>query len=282
MPRSLSKTQTDRLGRRLRAEAIPDPDDLAELQRVRADCDDVLHSIASILQGDLGLKPSRRVKTVQTIIEKLQRSPTMALSRMQDIAGARVVVDGTRSGQDHVVQQICSRFAAKKVYDRRAAPSHGYRAVHVVVEHDDCLVEIQVRTRRQDTWAQFFERLADRWGRQIRYGQPPDHAEHELAAGVTRAAFVEMLHKVAGYIDEAERWEVRLEELQRAQETLRAVEMTDPVSSGDDPARLTRTIAVLEEVCRDIRAWLNERGAHLDAIEALLDSAIQHMTDEGR
>lgn len=57
--------------------------------------------------------------------------------------------------------------------NRRARPSFGYRAVHVIVSLDGINIEIQVRTLMQHVWADLMERLADRFGRQIRYGQPP-------------------------------------------------------------------------------------------------------------
>ena len=60
-----------------------------------------------------------------------------------------------------------------RIVDRRVSPSYGYRAVHVIVCLDGVTIEIQVRTLMQHVWADLMERLADRLGRQIRYGQPP-------------------------------------------------------------------------------------------------------------
>jgi len=51
---------------------------------------------------------------------------------------------------------------------------HGYRAVHVVVYIGGLPVEIQVRTKAQDQWANAFEKFADVVGRGIRYGESPD------------------------------------------------------------------------------------------------------------
>ncbi|GGI66943.1 hypothetical protein GCM10010116_62080 [Microbispora rosea subsp. aerata] len=42
---------------------------------------------------------------------------------------------------------------------------------------DGIPVEIQVRTELQDVWAQILERLADQWGRGIRYGDAPENPE---------------------------------------------------------------------------------------------------------
>lgn len=52
-----------------------------------------------------------------------------------------------------------------------------------MVRIDDMLVEVQIRTELQDTWAQIVERLADRWGRGIRYGQDPEDPERTVRSG---------------------------------------------------------------------------------------------------
>ncbi len=65
------------------------------------------------------------------------------------------------------MEQIRHTFAdcmkSAKIVDRRAAPNHGYRAVHVIVYPESMPVEIQVRTFPQDLWAQAIERLGDEW-----------------------------------------------------------------------------------------------------------------------
>jgi ppGpp synthetase/RelA/SpoT-type nucleotidyltranferase len=69
------------------------------------------------------------------------------------------------SEQDHLVSQIAGLFPGAKKVDRRKRPSHGYRAVHLIVSVERRVVEIQVRTAMQDLWAQAMERLADKVGR---------------------------------------------------------------------------------------------------------------------
>lgn len=169
----VSKGEIDRLGRRLRSPDAISPDDLHLLQEWRAQHQAALDGVTKTLQRELSLVSTSRVKTIGTTLEKLQRMPTLGLSSMQDIAGTRVVVSGGRLVQDDVAKRIVDRFADHKLVDRRQKPVFGYRAVHVVVTVERRLVEIQVRTDLQDAWANFFERLADSWGRQIRYGQPP-------------------------------------------------------------------------------------------------------------
>jgi ppGpp synthetase/RelA/SpoT-type nucleotidyltranferase len=54
------------------------------------------------------------------------------------------------------------------VVDRRAKPSHGYRAVHVVVRESGLPVEVQVRTELQHSWTELSESLADTFGSDLK------------------------------------------------------------------------------------------------------------------
>lgn len=50
-----------------------------------------------------------------------------------------------------------------------------------------------MRTHLQDTWAQLFEKVADVWGRQIRYGGSPDEPTAIGPTGMTRVDTVTQL-----------------------------------------------------------------------------------------
>lgn len=210
----LSRSQIDKLGRRLRR-AGPNnvsDEDLNLLEQLLTAHGAVLSTVQLRLAAELGLPVTSRTKTTGTLVEKLQRSPTMALSRMQDIAGARLVAEMNRTEQDRLVARIVELFHGAEVKDRRAQPSYGYRAVHVIIEVDRRLVEIQVRTGLQDLWAQVMERLADRWGRGIRYGDPPDDPEVEVAAGFTRRDILELLMERSEIINRLEQVGARIVE----------------------------------------------------------------------
>ncbi len=162
--------QVDRLGERLRAAGTISEADLRLLQSYQHEHVVALRHVQDGISAALGgVAHTSRLKTIQTLHDKLRRQPTK-LSRMQDIAGVRIVKDMDRIEQDAIVEELRRAFPGAKEQDRRAQPSFGYRAVHVIVRHGRCSVEIQVRTRAQDLWAQTVERLGDRWGRQIRYG----------------------------------------------------------------------------------------------------------------
>src|SRR5207247_2523827 len=101
----------------------------------------------------------RPAKSTTAIREKLLRE-TIRLTQIQDIAGCRLIVDGI-ADQDAVTSALSRLFDNAIVVDRRDKPSHGYRAVHVIVSYSNRPVEIQVRTSLQHLWAEFSEKLSD-------------------------------------------------------------------------------------------------------------------------
>jgi ppGpp synthetase/RelA/SpoT-type nucleotidyltranferase len=185
----LTKSQIERLGYRLLGSSQPTGDDLAELHELLLIYGDALADTATAVQRDLGITSTPRIKTTGTILEKLERHGGSWLKSIQDIAGMRIVGSFGRAGQDALAAQLVELFAdtgrRPKVVDRRADPSHGYRAVHVIVFVRSVPVEIQVRTSLQHQWADLFEKLADRIGRGIRYGEPPDDLLPEAAQRAT-------------------------------------------------------------------------------------------------
>jgi len=91
--------------------------------------------------------------------------------------------------------------------------------VHVVIYPEGVPVEIQVRTEIQNDWAQVMESLADRWGRDIRYGASPLHPNRRAFGPtrrrriVTRAQAIRDLMKMSRGVDNAEVADVALAEM---------------------------------------------------------------------
>ena len=195
----------DRLGERLRASSDVSDEDLALLQQLRREFDDALARARELVVERLpGSNPTSRLKTVQTLVGKLAREESMSLSRMQDIAGLRIVRDMSLTEQDQLAAQMMELFPGSRLVDRRAKPSFGYRAVHVVIKVDGRLVEIQLRTGMQDRWAQIVERMADHWGRNIRYGADPDDATSAVGR-YSRAEVVELARRLSPLIEQCEK-----------------------------------------------------------------------------
>ncbi|RKQ86618.1 ppGpp synthetase/RelA/SpoT-type nucleotidyltransferase [Solirubrobacter pauli] len=165
--------------------------DITELHQLLEAYDDVLTATLTRVRDAIDVAPTSRVKNTGTILEKLERHGGSWLKSIHDLAGMRIVVDRDRNAQDALVSELIKLFGDEarepKVIDRRESPSHGYRAVHVIVFPEDMAVEIQVRTRWQHEWADMFEKLADRVGRDIRYGQPPETEVARLLVGAADA-----------------------------------------------------------------------------------------------
>ena len=164
----LSKSQVDRLGDRLRKGDINE-DDLRLLDSYRRSFTDAYEKVVGHIRDQLELEPTGRpAKSTTSIIDKLQRE-SIRLSQMQDIAGCRVIVPLLAS-QDEAVQRLKLLFDRVDFDDRRKKTSHGYRAVHVIVNQSGKLVEVQVRTSLQHTWAELSEKLSDEFDSSIKYG----------------------------------------------------------------------------------------------------------------
>jgi hypothetical protein len=200
--RPLSKSALERLGRRLVAGDQPQRVDIEQLHLLLGAYGPVLASSVDLVAAEVGLIPSSRVKTTATLVEKLRRNGGHTLSSIHDLAGMRLVVPAGRAEQDRVVEQICGLFVdgarPPRLIDRRVRPVQGYRAVHVIVYPDAYPIEVQVRTQWQHLWAEWFERLADQYGRGIRYGHPPS------TGGETAQEMVDRLIQLADQIAEAE------------------------------------------------------------------------------
>jgi ppGpp synthetase/RelA/SpoT-type nucleotidyltranferase len=169
----LTRSQVDKLGLRLRSADDPSEDDLIALDDYRLTFSEPCARVVDFLRIALGVTPtSRPGKSTHSVRYKIQRENTK-LSRMQDIAGCRLVVTSLKR-QNECIGETISLFAGSKQVDRRGTPSFGYRAVHVIVPIDDHrVVEVQVRTELQQAWAELSEKLADRFGPGIKYGRGP-------------------------------------------------------------------------------------------------------------
>jgi len=146
-----------------------------------------IDAIGRTVLSPAGISPrvSARAKSLGTLRDKLGRDHGSKLPTIQDFAGVRLEAPMTLEQQDAVVSAIAERFEceAGQIRDLREGAHSGYRAVHVWLRLEDGRVEVQVRTDLQGAWANAYERLADRIGRDIRYGRLP--ADPAIRAVVT-------------------------------------------------------------------------------------------------
>jgi hypothetical protein len=249
---TLSKKETVELGNRLRDCDQPVEEDLRLLGEVLLQYNDALAEAGARLRDELHLEPTTRLKTSGTITDKLRRQRHLKLGTIHDLAGARVVRAMTLDDQDELAGRIMAMWPGSKLIDRREKPSHGYRAVHVVPRVSGCHVEIQLRTLRQDTWAQLMEMFGDVWGRAVRYGGEPESPDSPAGGpdSTTRRDMVAV-------------WKRMAEPIYAMDQAATALQRSALGSESPPPEELLAGYAELDAHLAEIRAAVLDRTSGL-------------------
>jgi putative GTP pyrophosphokinase len=127
---------------------------------------------------------AQRLKRMPTIIDKLRRYPNMQLSTMQDIGGVRAVV-GTLEDVYKLAKEYQDKTRFKHIlvnekdYIRNPRDEDGYRSLHLIYkyqnkqapQYNNLLVELQIRTRLQHTWATAVETMGTILGQALKSRQ---------------------------------------------------------------------------------------------------------------
>lgn len=147
MKGQLTKSQVDRLGDRLKSDLCNEVD-LKFLDDFRRSFHGAYEMTVKAIRDRTNLETTGRpAKSTTAIIEKLKRE-SIRLSQVQDIAGCRIVV-GTIINQNQIISSLANLFPNSDIVDRRLHPSHGYRGVHIIVNVERQLIELQVRSMLQ-------------------------------------------------------------------------------------------------------------------------------------
>jgi putative GTP pyrophosphokinase len=166
-----SKSRVNKAGDMVR-NGTANQDDLRVIDEWRAAHRGVLNTFQAILRRrtrGTGVSVAQRHKRKNTIFNKLARLKGMSLSRMDDVAGCRLIFD-TISGLDDFRESFHrARFKHKRrndpdKYNYIKNPKYtGYRGIHDVYEYDvnsvvgenlaGLYVEIQYRTLVQHAWS---------------------------------------------------------------------------------------------------------------------------------
>lgn len=121
----------------------------------------IVHTALNLLldPDEVEGKATHRLKKIPTIVDKLSREPGLDLSRMQDLGGCRVVFKDAED-LEFFARQIRKLWldAIKYEKDYISEPREsGYRGIHIIIEQDAKLIEIQLRTSVMHTWAEAVE-----------------------------------------------------------------------------------------------------------------------------
>lgn len=124
--------------------------------------------------------PTQRLKKLPTILDKLDREPTLSPWRMADIGGCRIIVDDLdelRKIQHSIETRWPGGVNESSDYVTEPRQS-GYRAVHCYVKDigTGLVIEVQIRTPLMQSWAEDVESVSGYLG--INYKQDGDSAYH--------------------------------------------------------------------------------------------------------
>ena len=194
-----SKSRVNRAGDKLRVGAL-EQEDLAVVEEWRAAHRAILNTFQAILRNrtrNTDITVAQRHKRKRTISDKLQRLPGMQLSRMDDVAGCRLIFSSIRELHEFRSQFHAAHFdhVRRNDLDKYDYIKHpkvtGYRGIHDVYEYNvrsnvgkglaGLYVEIQYRTLVQHAWATAVELIGFVTESQPKFQQGDRRYENAMA-----------------------------------------------------------------------------------------------------
>ncbi|MDG1580542.1 RelA/SpoT domain-containing protein [Pseudomonas sp. GOM6] len=194
-----SKSRVNKAGARVRSTEANN-EDLLTIETWRAAHRPVLNTFQAILRNrtrGTKIAVAQRHKRRNTIFGKLFRLPKMELSRMDDIAGCRLIFPTCEELYKFRKAFHSARFKHKRrnetdKYDYIKNPKNtGYRGIHDVYEYDvnspagnhlrGLYVEIQYRTHIQHAWATAVEVIGFITESQPKFQEGDDRYQHAMA-----------------------------------------------------------------------------------------------------
>lgn len=174
-----------------------------------------INTFQATLRGKLARVDKRaivaqRLKRTPSILHKLERFPTMRLSRMQDIGGLRAVmssIDHVKKLEDNYRRtRFQHELIGSKDYIGSPKPD-GYRGVHLVyryknsraVQYNGLHLELQIRTQLQHAWATAVETMGSFLGQALKSGEGDDDWREFFVISSAAIAIAEKCAPVPGF-----------------------------------------------------------------------------------
>jgi ppGpp synthetase/RelA/SpoT-type nucleotidyltranferase len=194
-----SKSKVNRAGEAVR-QGKATLEDFLTIDEWRAAHRAVLNTFQAILRTRTrgkSIAVAQRHKRKKTIFDKLERFPSMQLSRMDDIAGCRLIFKSVEELKKFRAKLFRARFDHKRrneseKYDYISNPKPtGYRGIHDVYEYNvrsetgrhlkGLNIEIQYRTLVQHAWATAVEVVGFITESQPKFQKGDKRYEHAMA-----------------------------------------------------------------------------------------------------
>lgn len=132
---------------------------------------------------------AQRLKRMAQIIHKLERFPGTNLARMEDIGGCRAVVETSRE-IELLLERITRNCEIVRMRNYVETPKDsGYRAIHLVTERDGHRIEVQLRTKGQQAWANVVEKIGARYQVPLKDEIGPEELIHWLRLAAENIAY---------------------------------------------------------------------------------------------
>lgn len=153
---------------------------------------------------------AQRLKRTPSILNKLRRLQGMNLARMQDIGGLRAVVATTmaleRIKETYLGSKLTHELISQYDYVRNPKPS-GYRSIHLVYRYkgqsktpyDGLLLELQLRTRVQHSWATAVETAGTFLQHSLKSNEGPDEWLEFFALAGNAFSYLENTARVPSF-----------------------------------------------------------------------------------
>ncbi len=131
------------------------------------------HVVKAAAEVDGRVEVTQRLKRQDTLVGKLGRERG-SVTQMQDIGGVRAVMPSPPHVY-RVRRRLLKSWTIVRERDYIARPKDdGYRALHLIVRRSGLPIEVQLRTRGQDIWANAIEQAGLQTGVQFKFGEGPE------------------------------------------------------------------------------------------------------------
>ena len=227
--RDVTKKEFERISQRIRENDIS-PEDYQKISDFRAEHSKVIKSFIWSLRSFLKNKKnkihskeniivSQRLKRLPSIIGKVKRFENMSVGRMQDLAGARIILNNLNDVErmaTYLRENVYSKKGKNNFYFVReknyivSPKEDGYRSVHQIFKYqgkkeenlEGYVIELQIRTKLQHQWATAVEIIDSIKNQSLKIGGGDTHYKEFFKLSSKVIEFIELKKNMNDIVEE--------------------------------------------------------------------------------